>query len=478
MKIFLFSELVSCQCYLLATKKYLKKPLKVARSFVGTMNLRASRRFLLGLVLFSCFLSFKSQAESYTLYEAIKKAQSQDVWIDGSLKRQESLSAMSIQSGTLPDPRVSLGVANLPIDNFDFSQEPMTQFKVSVSQMLPRGKSRSLKRERLEQLSQEQPFARKDRYALVEISVTHLWLEALRSQKTIDIIKKDQDLFDHLVDVAESSYASTSSRTRQQNFIRAQLERTRLDDRLTQLQQNLDVQVARLGEWLFDANISINSTSDRKNSQVPHHQISRLDGDIEKQFDIFEILNSHPQIKSIDKKINALNVSVEIAEQQYKPQWGINASYGYRDQDFLGRDRADFLSIGVTFDVPLFTGNRQDKQVQAAKANTESIKIEKTLQIHKLKAGYDSAKASYTRLIERKKLFDERLLREMNEQAESSLTAYTNDDGDFAEVVRARIAELNARIEVLNIEIDSKKSIAQINYYLAGTPTEKHVIDQ
>ena len=57
----------------------------------------------------------------------------------------------------------------------------------------------------------------------------------------------------------------------------------------------------------------------------------------------------------------------------------------------------------------------------------------------------------------------------MDEQAEASLNAYTNDNGDFSEVVRARIAELNARIEALNINVDIQKSISKINYFLAGS---------
>ena len=56
----------------------------------------------------------------------------------------------------------------------------------------------------------------------------------------------------------------------------------------------------------------------------------------------------------------------------------------------------------------------------------------------------------------------------MTDQAEASLSAYTHDDGDFAEVVRARIAELNARIDALNISIDIQKAVAQLNYFYAG----------
>jgi hypothetical protein len=56
----------------------------------------------------------------------------------------------------------------------------------------------------------------------------------------------------------------------------------------------------------------------------------------------------------------------------------------------------------------------------------------------------------------------------MNEQAEASLAAYTHDDGDFSEVVRARIAVLNARIDALDIEVERLKSISQLNYFLVA----------
>ena len=38
---------------------------------------------------------------------------------------------------------------------------------------------------------------------------------------------------------------------------------------------------------------------------------------------------------------------------------------------------------------------------------------------------------------------------------------------DFAEAVRARIAELNAKVDALAIDVDRQKTIAQINYLLA-----------
>ncbi len=440
----------------------------------------------LGIVLTITVILFSPNtimAAPYTLEEAISKAQSQDPWIVNSLKQQESMEALSVHAGSLPDPTVSLAFANLPIDTFDFSQEPMTQFKVGVAQMFPRGKSRTLAREKLKKMSQMQPYARDDRDAQVSVTVSHLWLDIYRFNKTIRLIERDRSLFEYLVDVAQSSYTTASGKTRQQDLVRAQLELTRLDDRLTILQQQQDIHRARLSEWLIDSDITIKESDldlpfanyfsseliNKNSKKTPHEKVA-------------DMLTAHPKVKQIDQKIDAFLTNVNLSKQSYKPQWGVTASYGYRDESILGEDRSDFFSVGVTFDVPIFTGNRQDKKIQSAIADQESVKTERALIIRQLKSGFEAAQSQYSRLAERDALFQSRLLKEMAEQAEASLSAYTNDDGDFSEVVRARIAELNARIEHLNISIDMQKSLAQLNYFQVGTNTDdssysKHQID-
>ena len=158
-----------------------------------------------------------------TLEEAVTIARDNDPWLKGSELRESALLAESSAAGTLPDPVVSVGVANLPTDSWDFDQEAMTQFKVGVMQRFPRGDSRELERRRLEILGSGHPHQRSDRRARLAVNISQLWLEAYRARETIRLIEHDRELFEHLVDVAQSSYASALGRTRQQDLVRAQL---------------------------------------------------------------------------------------------------------------------------------------------------------------------------------------------------------------------------------------------------------------
>ncbi len=155
-----------------------------------------------------------------------------------------------------------------------------------------------------------------------------------------------------------------------------------------------------------------------------------------------------------------------------KLAWGVNANYGYRGEDNNGKNRADFVSLGVSFDLPYFTKNRQDKQVQASVSQAEAIKTKKWAMVRKMIAGFEKTRTQLKRLNERQLLYQAHLLPQMSEQAEASLTAYTNDEGDFAEVVRARIAELNAQIDALGIDVEKQKNIIQLNYYFMEKPDD------
>ena len=68
------------------------------------------------------------------------------------------------------------------------------------------------------------------------------------------------------------------------------------------------------------------------------------------------------------------------------------------------------------------------------------------------------------RLIDRQNLYKTKLLPQIYDQAEASLTAYTNDDGDFSEVVRSRIAVLNAEIDELTLNVEEQKIRLELNY--------------
>jgi len=160
-----------------------------------------------------------------TLEEAITAAVKQDPWLKGSQYSEEAIMANSVAASTLPDPVVSIGLANLPTDGFAFDQEPMTQLKAGVSQMFPRGDSLDIRRKQLQELAKQHPIMRQDRIAKTTLAVSLRWLEIFRAQQTIGLIEQDRALFEQLGEVAQASYSSAVGKVRQQDIVRAQLDK-------------------------------------------------------------------------------------------------------------------------------------------------------------------------------------------------------------------------------------------------------------
>ena len=183
-----------------------------------------------------------------TLTTAISVAQQNDLWLIGNKHSQSAIDAASVSAGTLPDPKISIAFANMPTDTFDFGQEPMTQFKVGMSQIFPRGESLAIKQRQLAIKSRQFPYQREDRKAKIAVMVSQLWLDIYKAQESIALIEKDRALFEQLADVAAASYSSAIGKTRQHDIIRAQLEMTRLEDRLTMLRQKKEMFRQKLNE--------------------------------------------------------------------------------------------------------------------------------------------------------------------------------------------------------------------------------------
>lgn len=405
-----------------------------------------------------------SLAEStpLTLERAVTLAFEADPWLDGSQQTQFALLEEAIAADSLPDPQLSLLAQNVPT-SFDVNQENMTQMAVAVSQQFPRGRSRALSRQQKETMAAMEPMRRAERRASLRAMVSHLFLDAYLARSSRLLIEDDRTLFSQLVDAAEAQYTSASGRARQQDLIRAQLELIRLDDRLTVLAQRQEVAQQQLTE--FTAAAAYMPFEPQLPDLMTDGARRLITGQATPPV-LYAQLEKHPAVLAVDRRIESVAIGIDLARQKYRPGFGLRAQYGYRAEDTDGQSRDDMISLGLTFDLPLFRHNRQDREVSAAVAREAAVRTDRTLLVRDLVSQLDAMRAELIRLNQRRTLYQERLLPQMSQQSEASLAAYNNADGDFAEAVRARIAELDAKIDALAIDVAREQTLARINYLL------------
>ncbi len=192
------------------------------------------------------------------------------------------------------------------------------------------------------------------------------------------------------------------------------------------------------------------------------------------EVDLNQVIPQHPLIRAESAKVNASKQMTEMARQEYKPGWSLLVDYGFRSGNNPdGTERSDFATAIVSLDVPLFTGNRQDRRVSANEKKISAARYAKDDQLRKLKQLYEKNHHLWQRLQERELLYKNSLLTAARNNTKASLKAYQSGVTEFNTLMRAEITELDVRLEDLRVRVDRAVTQANILYVIGDPDNEK-----
>jgi outer membrane protein TolC len=125
------------------------------------------------------------------------------------------------------------------------------------------------------------------------------------------------------------------------------------------------------------------------------------------------------------------------------------------------------MAAMVTVDLPLFPAKRQDRRLAASLQEAEAASLTRADRLRELRAMLDTDYASWQRLGERASLYETQLLVEARANVQASLNAYQSGVTEFSTLMRARITDLDVRLDDLRVRVDRAKARARL-LYLAG----------
>ncbi len=420
-----------------------------ARAARAARQTRHSHRRVSAGLIVACFcfatVSFGQQQLALSLAEAERIALAQEPGQAAYLARAEALEEQAIAAGQLPDPRLRVGLANYPIESGGFSTEAMTQAQVGFQQMFPPGRAVSTRR--FESLAQEMTETAGARGRDVLTGVRTAWLDSWYWGQAESTVTESRPFFVDLVTVTRSLY-SVGTRD-QQDLLRSELELSRLDDRLIDINRQRARARAALSEWLPE-----NSGRPIAESLPAWNEIPPLE-------DLAVQLETHPALLAADARIEAQEAGVDLAREGYKSGWTLDVAYGYRDGVLpSGAPRSDMLSVGFMVDLPFFRSNRQDRTLSAAFSERRAADESKEQLRRRLLSQLETEYARWRELTRRLELFDQRILVQTRDHAQAALLAYQSEAGDFADVMRGYIDDLNTRLDYLRLQVERAQSYA------------------
>ena len=277
--------------------------------------------------------------------------------------------------------------------------------------------------------------------------VRNQWLDAYYWQHARDIVRETRPFFADLVEITRSWYAV--GRKTQQDVLRAELELNRIDDRLIEYDRRYHQARAALSEWTGSEALRPIASVLPEWETIPAGELLRQN------------LLEHPALMAAAAKVEAQKAAVGMAEENKKPDWSIDVGYGYREGNLANGDpRSDMVSVSVTTQLPFFRKNRQDRHLAAALRERSAADLQKEELHRRLESQLDAAYSRWQDLDRRVALYDTAILGLATDHAQAALLAYQSDAGDFADVMRGYIDELNTRLDHLRLQIERAQSYA------------------
>ena len=363
------------------------------------------------------------------------------------LARAAAMQEQAVAAGQLPDPTLRVGVANYPLDGGGFSAEGMTQAQLGLRQAFPRARADRADARRAE--SEAYAFSADARRREVLTAVRQAWLDVYLSHRAWNLVNSSRPLFADLVAITTSLYSV--GRKSQHDVLRAELELSRLDDRLIEVGRARAEAQAALSQWVgTDAYRPIAAA-------LPNWEALPLLEDLRAGLD------AHPQLAAAKAGVSAAQAGVRAARANKKPGWSLDFGYGYRE-GFLpnGRPRADFVSLSVAVELPFFAKNRQDRKLSAALSERRAATQSRAALQLRLGSRLDAEYARWTDLTRRLALYETRIIEQSQSRAQAALLAYQSGTGDFADVMRAWIDDLDTRLEHIRLQVERAQSYAAL----------------
>ena len=409
-------------------------------------------KYAIGIAYF-CFLPIVNAEKALTLESATTTALAKNPTLGQINARLQAMQAIIPQRGALPDPKISFNALNLPTDNFDLSQENMTQMQFGITQKIPFPTKLALREQiAVDELNVIKENLQEARLQLVS-DVKQQWWSIFYLDRVLTIIENTQTLLRQFVEVARTKYEVGEGL--QQDVLLAQLELSKLLDQKLKWQGQRQKTVAALNTLL---NQVANQKITLPNIVVAEFKKLLPENDLYQQAQQFRAALAVGQ-----QKITVAKSRLELAEEAIYPDFKIGAFYGGRDDTLAGNRRDDFFSLKLSVSVPIFADRKQNKAVQ--QRESEVMQANYALQDlwNQIRKHISMAYSDYQRATQQIILFETGIIPQARQTVASMLLGYQVNKISFLNLIRSEITLFRYEMQYWHSFVEAHQALAQLN---------------
>ena len=390
-----------------------------------------------------------SRTYALSFAEAREIAEQQSPRVSAQRLQIDAVESAQKAAGTLPDPKLSVGLENLPIsgmDRWSLTRESMTGQRLALMQEVPNQAKRAAK------VASAQARVERERAALVlqrlqirqELGLAWIAAQAVeqREQLLTELLAENQRLQDSLPARVAGGSAQAG------DLLAAQQEALALSDRRDDLQRDRSKARAMLRRW-----VGPRADESLQGGIGPLiHPVAQLRAE----------LSSHAELALYPTMQSMARAESHEAQSESRGDWSWEIAYSRRDRRW-----GDMVSFQVTFDLPWQKDRRQTPMIQAKQRELERLEAEQEDVARRHLQELDDSAAELQALDSQIERLKSTGLQLAQGRAELALSNYRAAKGDLSAVLGARAQVLETRLRLIDLQAQRDGVTTRLNSLIA-----------
>ena len=288
-------------------------------------------------------------------------------YVDAAFENNPSLDAMrerirmkenaAIKAGALDDPKLRVGVTNVPLRSWDFREEDMTGKEIGLSQMFPWPGMRQTRTDIVLREKEETEFVLEEMRSMLRSELKMTYAELASVRKQTEAVRRSQDVLKDIVGVTQEIYAV--GKASQPDVLRGQVEFGRMREMRINLESREQVLSVRLNTLAaLPADRSVPPLEDLPEISLPYGQ--------EDLAGVYEA--DRPARKAAQARVRRGDDSIRMANLAGKPEFDVSFSYMQRDAMPDGTKRPDMFSSMVMMTLPIWRKEKIEPGIREMEA--------------------------------------------------------------------------------------------------------------
>lgn len=354
------------------------------------------------------------------LDEAIARATGENPGLKSMEARIEAARHKVRQATALPDPEVEVGIKDIPPANPSLTRSDFTMQMVSARQRFPGSGKRSAQHEVADAEVANQTALYDIDFIRTSADVADSFFQVAALDRRVQILEGTRN---RLGDVAASAMERYRvGRVSQGDVLRANLERTSLEDQILSMKADRRAQVARLNTLQA---LPANAEFPPLSSVEPEAALPPLDRIAE------DAVERSPAVRAAEAQVRRSEADLAQARLERRPDLMVTGYYGRRERF------EDLAGASIAINLPFAHPRRLDEKRAEMDAMVTAAKATLTSTRNQIRSDIESALADLEKNLAQARLYRDSILPQAEINFRSAREAYVVGQIDFLTYVRS-----------------------------------------